>query len=163
MSTATAPLNQLWIEDRLTSGLLLRRVFAWLLDALILASIAGLMWMVIATLTVLTFGLGAHLFAFLAALPFLYGWLSLASPMQSSPGQALMGLVVVRDDDLGAPTGLQAAIYMLFYLITMATGVIWTAIALFTTRHRTLHDMLSGCVVVRRSVWRALLPPPALA
>lgn len=164
MSTTTAaPITQLWIEDRLTHGLLTRRVIAWLLDALILASLAVSVWMAIATLTVLTFGLSVHLFATLAAVPFLYGWLSLISPMQASPGQALMGLVVVRDDDLGPPTALQAAIYEFCYLATMAAGAVWTALALVTTRHRTAHDILSGCVVVRRSVWRALLPPPALA
>jgi len=44
----------------------------------------------------------------------------------------------------------------LFY-VTLMTGVIWMAVALFTARHRAIHDMISGLVVIRT---RALTPPP---
>jgi hypothetical protein len=39
----------------------------------------------------------------------------------------------------------------------MAAGIVWTAVAIITTRHRTFHDMLSGLVVARRSALRAYL------
>jgi uncharacterized RDD family membrane protein YckC len=70
-----------------------------------------------------------------------------------------MGMIVVRDADLGPPTGLQAFVYMVGYLVTMAFGAIWTAVAVVTTRHRTLHDIVSGLVVVRRSALQSPLTP----
>jgi uncharacterized RDD family membrane protein YckC len=135
----------------------MRRVFAWILDAMFITAIGTVIWLFLAAFTVLTFGIGAPLFALLALLPPFYGFLSLLTPMQASPGQALLGLIVVRDADWGSPTVLQAVVYIAAYWITMAAGVIWTAVALITTRHRTFHDMISGLVVVRRSVLRAHL------
>ena len=49
--------------------------------------------------------------AALPAVPFLYHFLSLLRPASATPGQALMGLTVRRDPDLGPPTGLQALIF----------------------------------------------------
>jgi uncharacterized RDD family membrane protein YckC len=144
-------------DDLLTSGLLTRRVVAWVFDAFLIAALASAVWTLIAAFTVLTFGFGAPLFTLITALPILYGWLSLLTPMQASPGQAVMGLMVVRDADFGPPTPLQALIYMFGYWVTMVLGVVWTFVALFTTRHRTLHDMLAGLVVVRRSAFHYYL------
>ena len=141
-------------DDALTSGLLGRRVVAWVLDAMLLGIIGFAAWTALAAFTVLTLGLGAPLFAVLALLPAAYGWLALCSALQASPGQAMLGLAVVRDADLGPPTPLQALVYMAGYLATMALGAIWVAVAVVTTRHRTLHDILSGLVVVRRRLLR---------
>jgi len=60
-----------------------------------------------------------------------------------------MGLTVRRDFDLGPPTGLQALISVLVFYVTLATSGLLLLVALFTVRHRTLHDLLSGLVVVR--------------
>jgi uncharacterized RDD family membrane protein YckC len=144
-------------DDLLTGGLLTRRVVAWVLDAILISAIGLGIWLVLAALTVVTLGLGAPLFALLALLPPFYGFLSLMTALQASPGQAMMGLIVVRDADLGEPTALQALVYIAGYWITMAAGVIWTAVAVVTTRHRTFHDMLAGLVVVRRSALRSHL------
>lgn len=144
-------------EDLLTQGLLTRRVFAWLFDLCLIAASCVLLWFVMAAFTVLTLGLGAPLFAVIAFVPAFYGWFWLMMPLQASPGQALLGLIVVRDADLGPPTALQALIYMVIYGLTVALGVIWAAVALVTTRHRTLQDIGSGLVVVRRSVLRQQL------
>jgi uncharacterized RDD family membrane protein YckC len=151
------PIDNAALEDRLTGGLLTRRVVAWVLDAMFIAAIGTVIWLFLAAFTVLTLGFGAPLFALLALLPPFYGFLSLLTPMQASPGMALMGLIVVRDADLGSPTVLQAVVYIAAYWITMAAGVIWTAVAVITTRHRTFHDMISGLVVVRRTALRAHL------
>ena len=74
----------------------------------------------------------------------------MASPMSASPGQAILGLTVRNDDDLAPVTPLQALIFTALLYVTLALGVWPMLIALFTTRHRTIHDMLSGCVVVRK-------------
>ncbi len=146
-------------DDQLTQGLLTRRMLAWCIDAVLISAIAAVIWVIMAAFTILTFGIGAPLFALLAILPAFYGWLFLVSTMQASPGQAAMGLIVVRDADFGPPTPLQALIYIVGYCITMALGVIWTAVAVVTRRHRTIHDMLAGLVVVRRRALSNLLTP----
>jgi uncharacterized RDD family membrane protein YckC len=61
-----------------------------------------------------------------------------------------MGLTVRRDEDLGPPTGLQALIFTVVFYLTLATSGLLLLIALFTVRHRTLHDLASDLVVVRR-------------
>ena len=155
--TMLDPAFSAWLQDRLTSGLILRRCIAWVLDIFILSMVALAVWMVLATFTVITFGLGAPTFGLMTLLPLLYGFLSLVSSLQASPGQAMMGLMVVRDDDLGPPTPVQALLYMIGYMITAAAGLIWCAVALVTTRHRTFHDMLAGIVVVRRSALETYL------
>lgn len=150
------------LEDRLTGGLLTRRVLAWIVDAVLISVIGMAIWMVLAAFTVITLGFGAPLFALLALLPPLYGWLFLMTPLQASPGQALFGLIVVRDADWGEPTFLQAVVYIAAYWVTMAAGVIWTAIAIISTRHRTFHDMVSGLVVMRRSALQDYLTGGAM-
>jgi uncharacterized RDD family membrane protein YckC len=61
----------------------------------------------------------------------------------------MVGLTVRRNDDLGPPTPLQALLSVLLYYLTLATSGLLLVVALFTIRHRTLHDLLSGLVVVR--------------
>lgn len=145
-----SPIDAARREDMLTGGLLTRRVLAWIADAVLISMLGTAICLVLAAFTVVTLGFGAPLFALLALLPPLYGWLFLVSPLQASPGQALFGMIVVRDADWGEPTVFQALVYIAAYWATMAAGVIWTAVAVITTRHRTFHDMLSGLVVMRR-------------
>lgn len=144
-------------DDYLTRGVLTRRVVAWLIDAALIALLLGAAWSGGVVLGVLTLGLALPLLGWLPVLPFLYTWLSIASPLSATPGQALLGLTVVHDDDFGAPSLWQALASAIGYYLTMALGVIWLAIAILTTRRRTLHDMLAGLVVVRS---RALTEPP---
>ncbi|HTN10618.1 MAG TPA: RDD family protein [Acetobacteraceae bacterium] len=145
------------LEDEfLTTGVLTRRIFAWLIDAVLIAMLVGIAWSFGVLLGVLTLGLAMPLLGGLPALPILYTWLWLASPLSATPGQALLGLTVCRDDDLGPPSVLQALVSAIGYYVTIALGAIWLLVALLTTRRRTLHDLVSGLVVVRR---RALTPP----
>jgi uncharacterized RDD family membrane protein YckC len=155
--TIDTTVSRIWLQDRMTQGILLRRVFAWFFDTLILGAVAMAMWVFSFTFTVATFGFGAPIFGAIAFLPLLYAFISLLTPMQASPGQALLGLIVVRNDDFGPPEPLQALVYAAGYCITMAAGLIWVAVALVTTRHRTFHDMLAGLVVVRRSALETYL------
>lgn len=150
------------MDNVLTHGVITLRVIGWVADTFILALLATLLWFALAAFTVITLGFGAPMFAVLALLPGAYGWLCLASSLQATPGQAMMGLIVVRDADLGPPTGLQALVSVIGYAATLALGAIWCAIALFTTRHRTVHDILSGLVVVRRDAVKTPLTTRAM-
>ena len=147
-------------DDMLTRGVLLRRIIAWLIDLALLGAVAGMLVSSILAMGFLTLGLAWTALPLVPMLPALYGILMVASPMQATIGQAVKGLVVVRDIDLGPPTLAQSIVCTLIYLATMAVGVVWVAIALVTTRRRTLHDLLSGLVVVRRRAFNALSTPP---
>lgn len=144
------------LQDRmLTHGVLLRRVVAWFFDILCIAVLCCLAWMALLAVGLMTLGLGMPLMALLPLVPFCYHLFFLASPLAATPGQGLMGLIVLRNDDLGRPLPAQALVSTLCFYVTLALGVIWLAVAIFTVRRRTVHDMFAGLVVVRR---RALTP-----
>jgi uncharacterized RDD family membrane protein YckC len=144
-------------DDFLTRGVLVRRIAAFVLDGILVLLLLGVLKMLLFAFGLLTLGLGFPLFGLLPLVPALYNWLSLLSPLSATPGQAMMGVTVRRNDDLSPPGGLQALVWVIGWLLTIAAGLIWLALALVTVRHRTLHDLVSGLVVVRS---RALTPPP---
>ena len=135
-------------DDLLTRGVLLRRCLAWLVDVFLIGCLMAVAWVVLFTFGMLTLGLGMPLLGLLSLLPFCYNFLFLAG-MAATPGQALCGLRVLRDDDLGRPTPLQALLSTLVYYLTLATTGLLLLAALVTARHRTLHDLVSGLVAVR--------------
>ncbi len=140
----------------LTEGVMTRRVVAWLLDMLLIALILGALWVVLLMFGLLTLGLGLPLLGILPFVPFCYHLLFVAGASSSTPGQRALGLVVRRDDDLGPPSFAQAFVYTLGFYLTLATTGLLLLFALFTVRHRTLHDLASGLVVVRtRALTRA--------
>src|SRR6202020_1802216 len=98
-------------------------------------------------------GLGFGAMTVLPAVPFLYHFLSLLRQTSATPGQSVMGLTVRRDADLGPPTAIQAIIFTVVFYVTMATSGLLLLIALFTVRHRTLHDLASELLVVRRNAF----------
>jgi uncharacterized RDD family membrane protein YckC len=141
----------------LTSGVLTRRVFAWLIDLLLIGLICALLWFVLLLFGLLTLGIGLPLLGVLPFVPFCYHMLFLAGPPSATPGQSAFGLVVRRNDDFGHPTVGQAAVSTLVFYATLATSGLLLLIALFTVRRRTLHDLISGLVVVRsRALTRGL-------
>lgn len=139
---------------------MLRRVWAWLLDAVFIVVIAGAVWAVLFVLGVLTLGLGFVLMAVLPAIPLLYHVLFVSGARHATPGQRVLGLIVVRDADFGSPSLLQAVIFTGGLWLTLSVGVWPLLAALFTERHRALHDIVSGVVVVRAA---ALTPDGGLA
>ena len=143
-------------EDMMTTGVMWRRVVAWLIDGALIGMIAATLWSLCVVIGVVTFGLGIGVFGALPLVPLLYHWLTMASPMSASPGQAIMGLVVRHNDDLGPISPLQALAFTVLLYLTIALGALWVLVALVTRHHRTFHDMLSGVVVVRaRALSRA--------
>ena len=149
-------------ETELVCGVMSRRVVAWLLDLLIIGVVLAGIWLLCFVFSVVTLGLGRSIFVLLPIIPIAYHWLFVASSMAATPGQALLGLTVRRNEDLGLPSGIDALVFTLLFYVTMALGAFWTLVALFTVRHRTFHDILSGLVVVRHRflVERAWNPAP---
>ena len=144
-------------EDLLIEGVLTRRVFAWLIDVLLIALIMVALWFMLMLFGLLTLGLGLPLLGILPFVPFCYHMLFLAGPPSATPGQSALGLIVRRNDDLGRPTPVQALVSTLLFYVTLATSGLLLLVALFTVHRRTLHDLLSGLVVVRsRALTRGL-------
>ena len=142
-------------DEAFIEGVMARRCLAWLVDAMLIALIVAVLWAFLFVFGLLTLGLGFGTMAVLPAVPFLYQFLSLLRRSSATPGQVLLGLTVRRDADLGPPTGFQALIFTVVFYLTLATSGLLLLVALFTVRHRTLHDLASDLVVVRRETFEA--------
>ncbi len=144
-------------DDYLTAGTMFGRCVAFLLDAFTI----GVLWLlcawVLGMFGILTLGLGFGLWPLLAWLPFCYHLFSILGANHATLGQRAMGLTVRRNDDLGPPTLAQAVVSTVLFYVSIGFSGVPLVLALFTTRHRTLHDMLSGLVVIHRN---ALQFPP---
>lgn len=138
------------IEDSLIEGVLLRRVVAWCIDVVLLAVILAVLWVLLGLFGLVTLGLGLPLLGLLPAVPFVYHIAFIAGDRGATPGQAVMDLIVRREQDLGPVSLLQAVLFTGGLYLTFAAGVVWLLAALFIARKRALHDVASGIVVVRR-------------
>lgn len=134
----------------LTEGVLWRRVWAWVLDLVLIAVLASALWAVLFVLGILTLGMGFVLMAALPAVPLFYHILFVVGRRHATPGQSLLGLVVRRDADLGPPSLTQSILFTGGLWLTLSVGVWPLLAALFTVHHRALHDMVAGVVVVRQ-------------
>ena len=145
----------------LLDGVLFRRVCAWLIDFVLAGGMVAVLWVVLVGFGLLTLGLGLPLLGLLPVVPLAYHVLFVASRRSATPGQVAMDLSVRRDGDLGRPSLLQAVLFTAGLWLTLGAGVVWLAAALLTTRHRTLHDLVSGLVVVRARALNGALTMPA--
>lgn len=137
------------LDHVLTDGVPGRRFAAWLVDALILGVIVGVLWLVLLALGLATLGLAFPLLTLLPAVPFLYHVGFLARDAAATPGMALLGITARQDADLSPPTLGEACVFTAGLYLTLAAGAVWLLVALITRRHRALHDLVSGLVIVR--------------
>lgn len=157
MSDHTMPWSA---DDMLTEGVLWRRVAGWFVDAVLIGLLAFILWWLLVLFGFLTLGLGFSLLGVLPFVPFCYQLLSILGHGSATPGQQVFGLVVRRNEDLGPPTPLRVILFILGFYVTMATCGLLLLVALVTVRHRTLHDLVSGLVVVRVRAMDALTASP---
>lgn len=143
-------------DDFLTGGVMARRCAGWLIDGAIIVLLFLVLWGALVLFGLLTLGLGFGALGILPFLPFFYNFVSLITASSATPGQRFVGLTVRRDSDLGPPTGFQALVFVLVFYLTIATSGLLLVVALFSRRHRTLHDLASGLTVVRVSAMRAM-------
>ncbi|MEX2629341.1 MAG: RDD family protein [Tistlia sp.] len=137
-------------DDRLLyEGIVSRRVFAYLVDLAILGLLTVAAYLVVFVFGLLSFGLLLPVgFVAIALLPLAYHSLFLAY-WGASPGMALFDLEC-RAPDGGRPTLFQAAVRTALFLVSVpATAGLVLVVALLNDRGRTLHDFLSGMLVVR--------------
>ena len=131
-------------------GVRTRRVFAFLLDYLIVGLLMIPFAILVVVLGLLTFGLGWSLFAILGpAVALIYVWNTLGGPNQATVGMRMMGIRLDRLD--GRPVdGLLAVVHsVLFWAGNVVLTPLILLVSLFADRKRTLHDLLLGTVVTR--------------
>lgn len=137
-------------DVRAYDGVRTRRIFAFLLDYLIVALLLVPFAILVFLLGLLTFGLAWSLFAVLGPLVALaYVWNTLGGPNQATVGMRMMDIRLDRLD--GRPVdGLLAVVHsVLFWAGNVVLTPLILLVSLFADRKRTLHDLLLGTVVTR--------------
>jgi uncharacterized RDD family membrane protein YckC len=139
------------VSRALLHGVIWRRVAAYCVDLAIIGGVSVLALLVFVPAAILSFGLLASPLTLLFALiPLAYHTLLVGGSGSATLGQRLFDLRVI-DIGGGKPDYAQAAVQcILFYVTLMATGFLLLAV-FFNPLRRTIHDWLSGTVVVRRS------------
>jgi uncharacterized RDD family membrane protein YckC len=109
-------------------------------------------WIIFALLTVMSFGLlGPGLWFMFGLIPLTYYTLLVGGRYGATVGMRLLDLEL-RSWDGEPPVMLQALAHgLLFYLTIGATCSLVLLFALVNKRSRTLHDVLSGMLMVRSS------------
>lgn len=135
---------------RAYSGVLSRRVFAFVIDYLIIA----LLWIPAAVLVffvgILTLGLGFLLYPILFFIVAgLYFGISLAGPFQATPGMRAMGIAMVRLDGRKVDFVTAIAHLALFWILNSVLTPLILLAGLFTERSRLVHDFLVGTATIR--------------
>lgn len=138
-------------DPQLFIGVMLRRIFAYLVDLAVLLGIFILFKFALAILTIATFGLLTPLLLLIGTIiPVAYHTLTIGSTSSATLGMRLLGLEV-RVWNGGKPGYLQAFLHTAIFYVTISfTGGLILLFALFNNRRRCLHDFLCGTVVIRR-------------
>ncbi|WP_337266542.1 RDD family protein [Oryzifoliimicrobium ureilyticus] len=128
---------------RAYSGTLSRRVFAFMIDYLMLSVICVL-------LSIATIGIGFFFYPTLFILVAgLYFGLTIGGPRQASLGMRAMGIAVIRVDGKSLDF-LTAIVHMAIFWILNAVLTPFIVLAgLFIERNRLVHDLLTGTAVIR--------------
>ena len=132
-------------------GVIGKRVLAFIVDAIIIAVLTVIAYVVVALLGIITLGLAWLLFDLVfPAVGLGYNALTIGGANSATIGQRMMGLEV-RMWFGGKVTPLIAAFHALlfwFSLVVFCPILLW---AFFDPRKRCLHDILAGVVVINRS------------
>ena len=153
-------MNTRTLDDELTAarlddvraydGVRTRRVFAFLIDYLIVGLLLIPFAILVFLLGLLTFGLGWSLFAILGpAVALLYVWNTLGGRNQATTGMRIMGIRLDRLDGMPVDGMLAVVHSVLFWAGNVVLTPLILLVTLFSDRKRALHDLLLGTVVTR--------------
>ncbi len=134
------------------NGSLGGRFCAYLLDILFIFGFSILLWMAIAFIGLVTFGLGWTLFAVLPASGILYSAITVGGDRQSTIGMRMMGLRVVAPESGRRVDMITAAVHALLFYVAISTFLLWFVDMMFGLvrgDRRLGHDLLLGLAVVR--------------
>src|SRR5665213_410493 len=138
-------------HPRLFEGVRWRRACAYAIDLCCIGLIMAFAWVSFALMSLFSFGLLAPLLWFVFGLiPLAYHTLLVSGPRAATVGMRLFGLEL-RSWDGRPPVFLQALAHVaLFYLTVGATCSLVLLFSLVNRRKCTLHDILTGMLMLRR-------------
>lgn len=140
-------------DVRAYEGVRTKRIFAFIIDYIIVGLLLIPFGILVALLGLLTFGLAWMLFGILIpAVALTYVWNTMGGPNQATVGMRVMGIRLDRLD--GRPVdGLLAIVHsVLFWAANALLTPLVLLVPLFTERKRALHDLLLGTVVTRSDI-----------
>ncbi len=144
--TAPAIFMPAYLPPEALSGVRTRRIFALILDLVLVSVLSFALWLALA---VATFGLTLLLLPPLFPLvAFFYNGLTVSSWRMATPGMRAMDLEMRLADGQRTPFLNAAAHAVLFYVSTMFPPIF--LVSLFAEGKRCLHDILAGVIVTRR-------------
>ncbi len=145
---ALVPINAANLE-----GVLTRRVFAFLIDAVIVFLLCIPVAIVIFMLGVITLGLGWLLYALMfPVIAISYVGFTMGGPAQATIGMRVNNIFLARLDG-GKIDQITAIVHsLLFWVGSAVLTPLVLLVTLFSDRKRTLHDLLLGTVVLRSDV-----------
>ena len=145
-----------WLQPELFRGVLTRRVFAFLIDLVVLSIPVILACLFIAVFGVVTLGLGWALFWLVSPASVIWALVyygaSLGGPHSATVGMRVMDLEMRTW--YGAPGYfvLGAMHAVLFWISVSFLTPLMLLVGLFNGRRRLLHDIMLGTVVINSSV-----------
>ncbi|MBO6891005.1 MAG: RDD family protein [Roseibium sp.] len=142
-------------NPELFSGVRSRRIFAFLIDVVIIALLTLGSGVVVFFLGIFTLGLGFLLYAILpTAVALLYVAFTLGGPLASTLGMRAMGLEM-RLWYGAKPYPLLAAVHaiLFWFSVSLLTPLV-LLVSLFSDRKRLLHDIILGTVVINSASHR---------
>jgi uncharacterized RDD family membrane protein YckC len=151
------------LQPELFRGVLTRRVFAFLIDLLVLSIPVILAVIFIAVFGVVTLGLGWALFWLVSPASVIWALIyygaSLGGPHSATVGMRVMDLELRTW--YGAPCYfvLGAMHAVLFWVSVSVLSPLILLVGLFNGRRRLLHDVILGTVVINSSVRGAVAQP----
>lgn len=150
MSLNSSPLYAVPQDWRAYSGVLSRRIFAFVVDYIIVALLCIPAGIVLFFISIATLGLGFLLYpALFVIVAGLYFGLTVGGPAQASLGMRAVGIAMRRVDGQRIEF-LTAIVHLaLFWILNSVLTPLVLLVGLFTERSRLLHDLLIGTVTVR--------------
>jgi uncharacterized RDD family membrane protein YckC len=141
-------------NPELFEGVLARRVVAFLIDVIVIAIPLIVGWMFIFVFGLVTFGFGWALFWLMSPGSVLwalvYYGMTLGSPASATPGMRAMEIEMRTWYGAPAYFVLGAVHAVVFWIsISMLTPFI-LMVGFFNGRHRLLHDMLVGTILINK-------------
>jgi uncharacterized RDD family membrane protein YckC len=137
---------------RAYSGVLSRRIFAFIIDYVIVLLLCIPAAIVVFFLGIITLGLGFALYpALFVIVGLVYFGMTLGGSSQASLGMRSMGLMMMRTDGRRMDFLTAMAHTVIFWIINSFLTPLILLAGLFIERSRLVHDLLLGTVVVRTS------------
>jgi len=140
-------------DPRTTAGTLSRRFWAYLIDVVVIAILSGLLYVLVALIGLVTFGLGWLLFALIPFTAIIYNAITVSGSSQGTVGMRAMGMRVIDATTGGPVSMLAAAVHaLLFYVFLGSFGLLFCVDVLFglmRVDRRMGRDLITNVVFVR--------------